>query len=712
MAYADKQLLLLRVEIFYEYPLWFIPFCLLLGVVVAGVLYFKKDIVDEPELSHKRWKKALAVVRFLLVSIIAWLLLSPFVKSTKTESEPPVVLFLQDNSSSVGNEFSETEMKAYLSKIEQLKEQLSENYELVFKTFDSKLSGDSTNFQGKITNLSGSIEEGIDLYKSKNLSAIILASDGIYNNGINPIYKPKLLNYPIYTIALGDTTPKKDILVDRVRYNKIVYLDDRLKIGASIQNKKLSGNTKIKLYKIEKGKQIEIESKDLEIEARTNFIEQDFIIDAKNTGVQHYRISVLPIEGEYSSKNNSKDFFINVLDGRQKILIAALNPHPDIAAIKSLAEENKNYEVDVAILSLNQTFNPEAYSSAILHQIPSKNNKGVHWAKMLDNANVPIWFISGTQSDFSNLNNTQNITKVIQSRNSWNDVGAELNKDFQLFSISEKSRQMYREMPPLKAPFGKYEIGGKAQVLFNQKVGSVATEYPLWALQNLNGKKSAITFGEGLWKWKLYDFLENKNHNAFKEIVNKTLQFLAVKDDKRKFRVIQEKDVFADNEGIRLEAELYNETYQLINEPEVTIIIKNSDEKEYPFTFKKSKQAYELNIPGFGEGNYEYTAKTQWAGKDYSYSGKFSIQATQLEAFQTEANHQILYQLAEETKGGFYEVSNLGQIADNISQDNRIKPSSFDVEENQSILNYKFLFFLILLLLTFEWGMRKYLGAY
>jgi hypothetical protein len=186
-------------------------------------------------------------------------------------------------------------------------------------------------------------------------------------------------------------------------------------------------------------------------------------------------------------------------------------------------------------------------------------------------------------------------------------------------------------------------------------------------------------------------------------LVNKTLQYLAVKDDKRKFRVIQEKDIYADNEVIRLEAELYNETYQLINEPEVKITIQNADGKEYPFTFKKSKQAYELNIPGFGEGNYEYTAQTQWAGKDYSYSGKFSIQATQLEDFQTEANHQLLYQLAQESKGAFFSTSEMNQLANKIAENSQIKPSSFEVEENQAVLNYKILWMLSLMFHLLNW---------
>ncbi|MEX2590155.1 MAG: hypothetical protein WD334_08115 [Chitinophagales bacterium] len=703
----------MKFEIFYEYPLWFIPLCLLLGAAVAGILYFKNEIVDAPEKEHRRWKKVLAITRFILVSIIAWLLLSPFFKSTVTESEAPVILLLQDNTLSLQNSFSEEEKNQYLEALQQLKEKLQDNYEVILKGFDAKLTDkDSINFTGKLTNISGSLEEGIDLYKSRNLSAIILASDGIYNNGINPIYKPKLLNYPIYSIALGDTTPKKDLLVERVLYNKIVYLDDRFQISASIQNKKLESSTQVVLQRIDGNNIKELASKDINFSKSDAFIENNFTISADRPGVQHYRIVAKPVEGEFTTKNNSKDFFVNVLDNRQKILIAALSPHPDIAAIKTMAEQNKNYEVEVVLLSNNDNFNAEEYNTVVFHQIPGTGNKGMHWIDAAKKANMPVWYIAGTQTDFNKLNEIQNLAKINQSRNSWNEVSANTNEDFQFFSLSEKSRQMYRKLPPLKAPFGKYETAKTSRVLFSQNVGSVATDYPLWLFQNQSGRKSALTLGDGIWRWNLYNYLQNNNHDAFKELISKTLQYLSVKDDKRKFRIIQEKDIYADNEVIRLEAELYNDSYQLINDPDVEITIQNAEGKEYPFVFNRSGNAYELQVPGFGEGNYEYIARTQWAGKNHSYSGKFSIQPTQLEAFRTEADHRLLYQMSEESKGGFYTSAQLDMLAQNIAENSQIRPSTYEVEENQAVLNFKWIFFLLLFLLSFEWSIRKYLGSY
>ncbi len=38
-----------------------------------------------------------------------------------------------------------------------------------------------------------------------NLGAVVLAGDGIYNQGVEPLFAASGLSVPIYTIALGDT---------------------------------------------------------------------------------------------------------------------------------------------------------------------------------------------------------------------------------------------------------------------------------------------------------------------------------------------------------------------------------------------------------------------------------------------------------------------------------------------------------------------------
>ena len=97
-------------------------------------------------------------------------------------------------------------------------------------------------FTDKVSNLSSMLRTLYDLYSNQNLGAIVLATDGIYNEGSNPIYSGNLLAAPIYTVALGDTTPQKDVLIKRVYHNKIAYLGDKFSIQIDISAKNSVGS--------------------------------------------------------------------------------------------------------------------------------------------------------------------------------------------------------------------------------------------------------------------------------------------------------------------------------------------------------------------------------------------------------------------------------------------------------------------------------------
>jgi len=70
-----------------------------------------------------------------------------------------------------------------------------------------------------------------------------------------------------------------------------------------------------------------------------------------------------------------------------------------------------------------------------------------------------------------------------------------------------------------------------------------------------DGVKKGVLAAEGIWKWRLFDFLQNKNHDIFEEVLGKTIQYLTLKEDKRRFRISLDKNIFNENEPIILDAE-------------------------------------------------------------------------------------------------------------------------------------------------------------
>jgi hypothetical protein len=694
--------ILSSINIITDYPLWFSIFCVLLGVLYAFVLYRKEEKFNE----IAPWLiKLMAGFRFLLVATLAFLLLSPFIKTLFNKEEKPVIVIAQDNSSSIllnkDSTFYQTE---YIQKLKALKSSLEEKYEVKTYTFGENLEeGNDVNFSKKVTDLSNVFDEISNKYYNRNLGALILASDGIFNQGSNPVFNSGI-EFPIYTIALGDTSIQKDIVLKEAIHNKITFLGNQFPIEINAEALQCLGD-KTKLIITHNGKQLLTKEYDLNKERFV--INENVLFEAEKVGVQHYQISLSAIEGEVSTINNVKDIYIEVLDGRQNILILANSPHPDVKALKLSVESNENYKITNQLMS-DFDGNTEAYSLVIVHQV--SNNISSTLQKVLE-SNISVLYVLGNQSNIAKYNSLNIGMNIAKSSNRFNEILPAVAENFPLFTLSENTIKNINGMPPVVGPFGDYQLKTNGYVLLNQKIGSVETESPLMVFFQDNGKKSAVLTAEGIWKWRMQDFLKNKNHDAFNELINKTVQFLSVKEDKSKFRIITKNNYF-ENEVIQFNAELYNDSYELINDPEITIELFEDGGDKYDFVFNKTSTSYMLNAGILPSGFYNYKAKVKFGTKEDIETGKFQVKQLLLEANNTIAKHQLLQNIAEKFGGKLFSPKQTEELAKAINSNKDITSIIYEENDLKELISLKWIFFVLLTLLSLEWFLRKRNGAY
>ena len=696
-------------SITFQYPSWYLLLCVLLGLAYALVLYYQ-DRTFREQSTVLNW--LLGAFRLISVTLLSLLLLSPLLKSVLTETKKPVVVLAQDQSESVLAEMDEATKAAYQQSMRDLSETLSKDYDLKEYAFGSNIrEGIDFEFEDKVSNISELLSSLYDLYSHQNLGAVILATDGIYNQGSNPIYASTKLAAPIYTVALGDTTPKRDIIIKRVFHNKIAYLGDKfsIQIDVAAQNA-TAATTNLVVSKVTNSGNQRLQQIPLSIDKNDYFTTKEVVLDADQSGVQRYRIVVNQIQEEVTTANNVKDIFIDVLDARQKILLLANSPHPDLSAIKQSIATNKNYSVEVAY-ARDPNLNVSTYDFVILHQLPSRANVATSIINSLNNKKIPRLFIVGTQTDFRRLNDIQPILSILGDGRNTNDVQGQLSAAFSLFTLDDRIKQELPKFAPLLAPFGEFKEGN-GQTLLYQRIGKIDTQYPLLALGEDKGIKIGVWAAEGIWKWRLFDYLQNNNHDIFDEILGKTVQYLSLKEDKRRFRISLNKNIFNENERIVLDAELYNDSYELINEPDVSLVITNSDGKDFTYTFNKTSNAYTLDAGIFPVGNYSFRGTVFSNGQNLNYSGQFSVQPIQLEVYETTADHGLLRLLSEKYGGELVYPAQLTSIAERIKETGKVKPVIYQTSKTRSVINLKWIFFLLLGLLTVEWFLRRYFGAY
>ncbi|MFB6307282.1 MAG: hypothetical protein ABEH43_09905 [Flavobacteriales bacterium] len=564
------------------------------------------------------------------------------------EVNKPIVAFAYDNSSSLllTND-SSWYHKNIKRKFGELKKNIPNNWDFEDFTFGKNVK-DKVNWQfnEKYTDISNLFEEIKMRYSNRNLSAVVLASDGIYNRGKDPVYSAKEMNIPVYPVALGDTSIRKDIVLKRVRHNRLAYLGNKFQIEIIVNAKRFKG--KETTLKVKENGEI-LHKKKIEIE-KDNFIQNiPFKLSADSVGLQKYKVELNSIKGEVSKKNNSKTFFIDILDSKKKILILANTPHPDIRAIKEAIESNENYRVRVKLINEFKGDIGEQ-NLIILHQLPSKKNGGKGMIRSAINKKTPLLFIVGSQTKIKDFNQLKPGIRIKNNNNRMDEVRGKINKKFTLFNLNKKLEKIIQELPPINVPFGEFKTNDKTDILFHQKVGMVNTKDPLILFQKSPTPKRGVILGEGIWRWRLHAYRKTNKHNTFNSLISQTVQMLAVKEDKSHFRVHGKND-YKENETIILEAELYNESYELINKPDVQIKITNEKGKEYPFTFTKSGKKYRLDAGRLPVGEYHYKAKTELNEKNFEEKGGFSISPVKIEMANTVANHQTLYKMSNETNG-------------------------------------------------------------
>lgn len=175
--------------------------------------------------------------------------------------------------------------------------------------------------------------------------------------------------------------------------------------------------------------------------------------------------------------------------------------------------------------------------------------------------------------------------------------------------------------------------------------------------------------------------------------------------------------VFSETEAVLLEAQLYNDNYEMVNEPDVELTVRRQDngdgtapESGKRYLFNRSATGYAINLGALAPGSYNYSATTRFNGKSYSASGTFLVENLHLEAMNLVADHSLLATLADGTGGAMVEAHDVARLEQMLKERKDIKTLIYSETRYSDMLNLPWIFVLLILLLTAEWVLRKYNG--
>ncbi|HOE05234.1 MAG TPA: hypothetical protein PLZ52_08465 [Bacteroidales bacterium] len=683
---------------------WWLLF-LIASVGMAFLLYYREKSLRE----WKPWQKILMFsLRFLFIFIIFTLLFAPLIKTNKRISDKPVVVIAQDNSSSVCiNSDSLYYRNVYSSDLQKLVNRLSENYHVVRYTFGDAVRSDSLiDFSDASTRMADIFPVITAAYAGMNLGAIIVAGDGIYNQGENPVYSQKP-PVAIYTVALGDTLPSKDVYIREVQHNKAAFYKNRFPVRIMLSADKCKGeNLHIEIS----GSAGKLFEKDVLSDSDDFMYTVDAELEASPKGLQEYKVSVSQLKGEISTGNNTRIFVVDVVDNRKNILFLANGSHPDLGAMVFALKNNPDYSITTASIA-EFSGKIDDYQFVVLHQLPSLDNAASQVMKQLSVRRIPALYILGARSSVDAFNQLQTGLKIVSAKTSSDEASPVAVSGFSAFTVDQDLLENMSSLPPLVTPFGDYKITSNAKVLMNQRISTVNTDKPLMMFIDEAGIRSGIITGEGIWRWRLHLYRLTGSHEVFDGLINRIIQYL-VNTRLKQSLMVDSKRIFTTGEAVILEAEFYNEAFELRNSSELKVSVRDSSAREIKLSFERTGDYYSLNMGSMAPGRYSYSAALEFDRKTYSASGEFVVIDVSTESLVTRANHDVMYRLANENGGEMFYPSQMNALAEAIENNENIVPRVYIHSKLTNLIDLKWLFFVILLFASTEWFFRKYWGSY
>lgn len=687
-------------RLLFEYSPVFILLCLALGLIYAYLLYQSKYTWS------KRTNQILFVFRAILVSFLAFLIIGPILKLTLNNYEKPTLVFLVDNSISIGETVDSLQWRSIQKQIDETIDGLeSQGFGVDLSTLSES---SNIEFDQPTSDLNGIVRNKIGQYEGKNLAGLIIMSDGIYNSGNSPLYTPSRV--PIYAIGVGDTTERVDIVLRNVLYNKIAYQGNQFPLRVEVMAQGLQDHEAVtSVY--QKGKLLVREKKNV---GSKSVLEFDFQVEASEKGLQRLDITVEPVAQERNRKNNYASVFVDVVEGKKKILLVAPAPHPDIKAIRAVVEKNANYEFTVHMPGIKEApaeaLKLENIDLAIFQQAIDYSGRTTALFNRLMENGTSMLIMLGERSNLRQLV-TNEIPITFENPGQWDAVTPIINPDFKDFGFSDKLNNIFARYPPANVPFGKFTYPPNANVLLFQRIGRVNTARPLLFTMITNEQKSAILTGDGIWKWRLDEFAETQKTEGFDEVFSKLIQYLSTREDRRKFRSFPIQNEFTASEPVVFESQVYNELFEQVFGQKINIVLNNEKGEATEYSYVTGPGSSRYRIGGLKEGVYRYVTSAEINGAKESTKGEFLVTEQNIESQNLTADFGLLRKWAGNTGGKFYPVQNMDQLQQDFTT---VEAHSLihSEESFNPLINLKIVFFFLLLLISAEWFARKYLGGY
>jgi hypothetical protein len=674
------------------------------------------------------WRATLTLLRALALSLIFVLLAGTVLHLSSSTTRLPVLTVLIDDSRSMGITDAAGARSDILSKAvhHSVFSKIANVARTEWITFDGGIREhrieDSLRHAGTSTDIAAALSAVVSRRTTEYRSAIVLLTDGVYTIGKNPVQTAEDLGLPVYAVGIGDSTEPRDVSIIDVSANELVFAGSKTNVSVRIKSSGF-GKEKTEVTLETGGRVIERSSVQLQEGAGEYPVEFSYVPEKE--GYVRYTVRVAPLSGERTNANNQRSFTAHVLRSKQRVVIVAGSPDPDVAAIRQSIAEDPACSVQSFVVSMNRWIGPALTQAAldssdclVLISFPtSATPQGLvrQIADRLTTSDIPTFVILGPQFDPGRSAGLGDILpfSISSPVASEQQVNIRIAPDQSVHPIiaAGGGEDVWNQLPPVYRQIGLYSAKPGAVILGFARGTGIPSAEPFLAIRTTGGHKSVGVAGYGIWRWKLMAQEDRRTSDRFDVFIGSIIRWLTTPDERKPVRKSASQPEFSEGEPVQLNAQVYDNNSAPVENATVMVSINGENFSLDTELRSTGNGLYSVSIPGLPSGEYSFKgdARKQSAilGDD---RGRFGVGGIDAEMQETRMNAGLLRQVANRSGGTYLPPDRLADL-DSLLRSNTAFASTTEIHRSDIALwQAGWMLAGVVVLLAIEWLLRKLLG--
>jgi len=699
---------------------------------------------------------------FLLLFLLA---MRPSLVLSRLVPKENLLAVLVDNSRSMGIS-TETQEPRGLPIQELVKEEseflkaLDERFYLRLFRFDSRATRTDgpleLDWLGDQTNIVSGLEGVLTDTKNLPLAGILLFSDGSdnsYRDFQEVLAELKTRQIPVHTIGVGPESLSRDIEMTQVSAPRVSIPETISEVRITFRHRGFGGSRG--RLEVREGSLL-VETQEIYFPRDSNTLTTTVKIVPKSAGIKSYTFSLQPLEGEEIIENNSRTTIVQVRNLPARILYVEGHPRWEYKFIRrSVVEDTHIRLVTLLRTALNKFYRQGIEEETTLAAgFPSEREELFDYQGLLFGSVESSFFtyqqmemvrdfvgqrgggflmLGGSSAFASGQYQNTPIEEILpvwlygdeeqgdrtRSRYIQGESKIQLTEQglqhpaFQLSNDKGQNASRWDSLPMLRDWNIVRGIKSGATVLARLDtslgVDPDRNNLPLFVFQRYGrGHTLALLTGSS-WQWQMLQDHEDKTHETFWRQILRWL----VNSAKDPITVETEREVYSQNETVKIRAEVSDKAFNRINDAQVEAVITSpgGGTTTLPLQWDAREDGvyraeWTPTEDGFYTVNVTAEAKALEGTETAPASTSFLTSTGSREYFEAVQKKDFLEKLALETGGNYYTLSDVDRLPEEILY----TQSQTSVIEVLDLWDMPFNLFLITALLFAEWILRKRLG--